>query len=129
MANQKKGAIGYRPECWNVPRRVAALSALWCIVLEVSAALPPRVEPKVKELRSRFEESCAEIPRCRTECQHSKDRSQDLDHCLMEGQMAPVGEPKRCSMEHTLEMRAFYTVVGCVIYFYPGLEIPVSEGQ
>jgi hypothetical protein len=128
VANQKKGAIRSCPVSLEFSHRRVLLYALCWVLLEFLAVSPLCAERKAAELRYQFEEPCANIPRCRTECEISRVQSQELDLCFVEGQRSVGGVISRCSLEQALEMRAFYTVVGCVIYFYPSLEIPLSQG-
>jgi hypothetical protein len=71
---------------------------------------------------------CGEISICKTECEDAEAHGRELDMCLLEGN-TPIMSANRCLIERASEMRAFYRVVGCVMYFYPRLEIPPSEGE
>ncbi len=126
MADENNGVIRFRWVSLDLPRR-GVLSALCFALLEIWAAPSVRAERQTIELRYRFEKPCIDIPECRTECESSLARSKELDSCRVAGLEA--GGSQRCPKEQAFEMRAFYTVVGCVMHFYPAIEIPLSEGQ
>lgn len=106
--------------CWS------GLSAFLIAVLVVHGASVAFAETKGSELRYRLQNGCVGISQCRTECEDAEARSRDLDSCLVEDDK-PMTGTNRCAMEKASEMRAFYAVVGCLMYFYPHLNIPLAE--
>lgn len=127
MANRKRDTFRYRPVSVGLSCG-AGLSAICVMLMLLSGTAPAYAEAGGSGGRYRFQRGCADIPQCRTECENAETRSRELESCLVQDN-GPMKSTNHCSMEQALEMRAFYTVVGCVIYFYPSLEIPLSEGE
>jgi len=120
VTNQNKSAFSS-----SIIARLMFLHLFGAVLWAASAPLIA-----MAELRYQLEESCSTVPGCRTECEDALLRTQQLDSCLVAlEQEEGSTRDRKCQMERVLEMRTYYKVVGCLIYFYPRFAILPSQRQ